>query len=96
MRFERKIFTSKVAWRIFTIFVICSLAPLCCLSVLVYVQVTQQLKTQAFKNLRHAAKTQAKTISDRLKIVEKEEQKLNLKEMIKSNLKSVEIVQLSD
>ena len=72
MRLETKIFSSKISLRIFATFVVAALVPIGCLAVLVYFQVTQHLQNQAIKSLRHSAKSQAKTLDDRLKLVAKE------------------------
>jgi putative nucleotidyltransferase with HDIG domain len=46
--------------------------PIGCLAVLVYFQVTQHLQNQTIKSLRHAARSQAKTLDDRLNFIAKE------------------------
>ena len=50
----------------------CALVPVVCLAVLVYFQVTQHIREEAYTNLRHAAKYQAKILTDQLIFYEKE------------------------
>jgi putative nucleotidyltransferase with HDIG domain len=66
MHLETKIFNSKISWRIFASFMTCALVPVGCLAILSNYKVTTHLQDQAFSVLRHSAKSQAKTIVDRL------------------------------
>lgn len=72
MQLETKTFSSKISRRIFVTFVTCALVPLVCVAVLAYFTVTRHLKAQTLDSLRHAAKSQAKTIDDRLQQVANE------------------------
>jgi len=77
MHIETKIFNSKISRRIFLTFVTCALLPVLFSAILVYFQVTQHLQDQALNNLRHAAKSLALNIDDRLKILEEELEFIN-------------------
>jgi hypothetical protein len=66
MRIETKTFSSKISQRIFATFVVCALVPVVCVAFLAYFKVAQHLETQTLDNLRHAAKSLAKTLNDRL------------------------------
>ena len=72
MRFEKKNFNSKISRRVFATFITCSLLPILCLAILVYVQIILYLEDQVSNNLRQAAKSQAMNIDDRLKVLEKD------------------------
>ncbi len=72
MRLETKTFSSKISRRIFATFVICALVPVGCVAVLTYIKVTRHLEVQALDSLRHAVKSQAKTLDDRLKLAANE------------------------
>ena len=66
MQFETKIFRSKISRRIFATFVACALVPVGCVAILAYLTVTRHLETQTLDTLRHAVKSHAKTLVDRL------------------------------
>lgn len=87
MRLEIKIFSSKISQRIFATFVICALIPVGCVAVLAYFKVTRHLHVQALDGLRHAAKSQTKTLVDRLELVESE---LRLIDSVIKNQKRIE------
>jgi PAS domain S-box-containing protein len=72
MHYQNKVFNSKISKRIFTTFIICALAPVVCLAVLSYSQVTNHIENETYRNLRHAVKAQAKILTDRLIFYEKE------------------------
>jgi putative nucleotidyltransferase with HDIG domain len=72
MLFRTTIFSSKISRRIFATFVTCALTPVLCLAVLAYFQVTRHLQDQTVDSLRHAAKSQARTLFERLDFAEKE------------------------
>jgi hypothetical protein len=72
MRLEIKTFSSKISQRIFATFVACALVPVGCVAVLAYFKVTRHLEVQALDGLRHAAKSRAKILVDRLELVENE------------------------
>jgi HAMP domain-containing protein len=87
MRLEIKTFSSKISQRIFATFVICALIPVGCVAVLAYLKVTRHLHVQALEGLRHAAKSQTKTLVDRLELVESE---LRLIDSVIKNQKRIE------
>jgi signal transduction histidine kinase/HAMP domain-containing protein len=66
MRLDSRTFTSIVARRTFALFVICSLVPVCALAALALHQVDTQLHDQAEQRLRHAGKTMAMALLNRL------------------------------
>jgi len=72
MHLETKTFGSKISRRIFATFVTCALVPLVCVAVLAYFTVTRHLEAQTHDSLRHAAKSQAKILNDRLQLVANE------------------------
>jgi hypothetical protein len=72
MRLKTKTFSSKISRRIFATFVACALVPVGCVAVLAYVKVTRHLEVQTLDSLRHAVKSQAKILDDRLKLVANE------------------------
>ncbi len=72
MHYQMNFLKSRISKRIFTTFILCALVPVACLALLVYLQVTQHIQTQTDRNLRHAAKSQAKILTDRLLFFEKE------------------------
>jgi HAMP domain-containing protein len=93
MRLEIKTFSSKISQRIFTTFVICALVPVGCVAVLAYFKVMRHLQVQALDGLRHAAKSQTKTLVDRLELVESE---LRLVDSVIKNQKRIEPHDLDD
>ncbi|MGD2098899.1 MAG: HD domain-containing protein [Desulfobacterales bacterium] len=72
MRLQTNTFSSKISRHIFATFVTCALVPVCGVAVLAYFTVTRHLETQTLESLRHAAKSQAKTLDDRLHLVANE------------------------
>ena len=70
MRIETTFLRSKVAIRIFFLFVCCALLPVIVLAILSYSQVTKQLNEQARKRLKQQAKDVAGVISERLYLLE--------------------------
>jgi putative nucleotidyltransferase with HDIG domain len=66
MKLTTKIFSSKIARRIFVLFVSCALVPILCLSIISYVRVTKQLKEQSFKLLKQSVTGYAYSIFERL------------------------------
>ena len=87
MRLEIKTFSSKISQRLFATFVICALVPVGCVAVLAYFKVTRHLQAQALDGLRHAVKTQTKTLVDRLELIEDE---LKLIGTVTKNQKHIE------
>ena len=72
MPLETKTFRSKISQRIFTTFVTCALVPVFCMAVMAYFTVTGHLEEQTLDSLRHAVKSQAKTLNDRLMLAANE------------------------
>ena len=72
MRIEKNTFSIKISQRIFSTFVTCALVPVCCVALMAYFTVTRHLEAQTLENLRHAAKSLAKTINDRLQLMANE------------------------
>ena len=61
---------SRVARRIFLLFVLCALLPVSLLALLSYSHVTKQLHRQALKRLHHECKAAGLTIIERLFFLE--------------------------
>jgi hypothetical protein len=72
MKFEPKIFKSKIARRIFLMFVSCALIPIFCLSVVSYGNVTEQLHKQSYKWLQRSVKGYGLSLYERLLLLESE------------------------
>jgi putative nucleotidyltransferase with HDIG domain len=70
MKIETTFLRSKVAIRIFVLFICCALLPIIILAVLSYSQVTQQLDEQTQKRLKQAAKDVGYAIAERLYFLE--------------------------
>jgi len=67
---DRSALHSRVARRIFAIFVVCSLAPVGLFAVFAWVQVRAQLEDDALESLRSASKAAGMSILERLLIAE--------------------------
>ena len=72
MKFDTKIFSSKIARRIFVLFVSCALIPILCLSIISYDHVTKQLNKQSYKRLQQSVKWHGLAIYERLMFLETE------------------------
>jgi len=72
MKFDRKIFHSKIARRIFVLFVSCALIPILCLSIISYIRVTNQLREQSFNLLKQSVTGYAYSVYERLVFLETE------------------------
>lgn len=72
MKFEGTFLRSKVAIRIFVLFVCCALLPISVLAVLSYSHVTRQLNEQTQKRLHQASKDTGGAIAERLYFLEGE------------------------
>lgn len=70
MKFNTKIFRSKIARRIFLMFVFSALLPVFCLSIVAYENVTQQLHEQSYKRLQRAVKVHGLSLYERLLFLE--------------------------
>jgi putative nucleotidyltransferase with HDIG domain len=72
MKFSFKIFTSKFARRIFFVFFLCALIPVCGLAVIAYQRVNQQLDEQFQTRLKGSVKTYSLFLYERFLILETE------------------------
>ena len=70
MKFDRKLFQSKIARRFFLIFAGCALLPIFALSMLSLNQVTEHLQKQSQDRLRLATRSYAMAVYDRLVLLE--------------------------
>jgi hypothetical protein len=65
-KIDQSCLTSKVARRIFSLFVLCALLPLASLAYLSYTQVTSYLMAEANRRLHHQSKMTGMAIVDHL------------------------------
>ena len=72
MKFDTKIFSSKIARRIFVLFVSCALLPILSLSIISYGHVTKQLNEQSYKRLKQSVKGHGLSLYERLIFLETE------------------------
>ncbi len=72
MKIEWTFLRSKVARRVFTLFILCALIPIAALTVISFGTVAKQLNTQSQKRLHQASKTMALGIYERLLLLEAE------------------------
>ena len=72
MKLDSSLFRSKLARRIFLMFVVCALVPVLCLSILTFNHVAKQLSDQSRQQLRQIAKAQGVSVYERLLFVESE------------------------
>ena len=72
MKFDHHIFTSKFARRIFFVFFLCALIPVCGLAVIAYRQVNRQLDEQFRTRLKGSVKTYSLFLYERFLILETE------------------------
>jgi putative nucleotidyltransferase with HDIG domain len=70
MKFDTRFLRSKVAWRIFTLFICCSLIPIAALAMFSYRHVTDQLEAQSHRRLQQATKSHGMSIFERLLVLE--------------------------
>jgi putative nucleotidyltransferase with HDIG domain len=70
MKFDTRFLRSKVAWRIFTLFICCSLVPIAALAMVSYRQVTDQLEAQSHRRLQQATKNHGMSVFERLLALE--------------------------
>ncbi|MFB3884154.1 MAG: HD domain-containing phosphohydrolase [Thermodesulfobacteriota bacterium] len=70
MKFDPTFLRSKVAQRIFILFILCALIPITALAILSFSQVTQQLNEQSRDQLRHATKGLGLAVYERLLTLE--------------------------
>jgi putative nucleotidyltransferase with HDIG domain len=74
MKIDRSFFRSKLAQRIFLMFVTCALLPIAGLFILSFTQVTKQLYQQSHKRLKQSAKAHGLSLYERLLFLEEEMQ----------------------
>ncbi|MGA2466481.1 MAG: HAMP domain-containing protein, partial [Thermodesulfobacteriota bacterium] len=86
MKFEGTFLRSKVAIRIFVLFVCCALLPITALAVLSFSHVTKQLSEQTQKRLHQASKDVGRAIAERLYFLEDEMKMAASKFSTESNL----------
>lgn len=72
MRIERRILRSRVARRIFTLFILCAVIPIAALAFLAFGLVTAQLQEQSQRRLHQAARTVGLAIYERLLFLDAE------------------------
>ena len=72
MKFDTKLFRSKIARRIFALFIACALLPILCLSFISYRHVTKQLNEYSYNRLQQSAKGHGLSIYERLMLLETE------------------------
>jgi putative nucleotidyltransferase with HDIG domain len=72
MKIDTTFLRSKVARRIFLLFISCALIPITILAILSFTQVTKQLNKQSQRRLYQAAKSMGVTISERLRFLQAE------------------------
>ena len=66
MKVDTKIFRSKIARRIFILFVSCALFPILCISIISFARVTKQLNEQSYKLLKQSITGYASSILERM------------------------------
>src|SRR5688500_9984981 len=72
MRLDPIFLRSRVAQRIFLLFILCALLPVTALAVISYVQETGHLQEQSERRLRYSTKAAAVSIYERLVLLEAE------------------------
>ncbi len=72
MKIEMKLFRSKVARRIFTLYILCAILPVLALATVSYVIVKDQLQVQSKNRLRREAKALGLSIYERLSLLSAE------------------------
>jgi putative nucleotidyltransferase with HDIG domain len=72
MKFDTKIFRSKIAHRIFFLFVSCALFPILCISIISFIRVTDQLNNQSYRLLKQSVTGYAYSVYERLKFLDTE------------------------
>ncbi|MGD8649054.1 MAG: hypothetical protein PVJ77_21120, partial [Desulfobacterales bacterium] len=72
MNFNLKIFTSKFSRRIFFVFFLCALIPVCGLAVIAYRHVNQQLDEQFNTRLKRSVKSYSLFLYERFLVLETE------------------------
>ncbi|UCF82107.1 MAG: HAMP domain-containing histidine kinase [Desulfobacteraceae bacterium] len=72
MKIDLTFFKSKVARRVFTLFVLCALVPISALAVMSFTHVTKQLERQSQKRLHQSCKALGMSIFERLSFLEQQ------------------------
>ena len=72
MKFNTKIFYSKIARRIFFLFVSCALFPILCISIISFIRVTDQLNDQSYKLLKQSDTGYTYSVLERLMFLDTE------------------------
>ncbi len=80
MKIEKAFLRSKVARRIFVLFILCALLPISILAIFIYSNMTKQLHQQTQRELQQTSKSMGMAIFERLALIESEMR------MISSNL----------
>jgi len=70
MRIQASFLRSKVARRIFVLFILCALVPMAALATLSFIQVSGELRQQSQQRLRQAAKATGTAMYERLLLLE--------------------------
>jgi len=70
MKIDKAFLRSKVAQRIFVLFILCALIPMTLLAILSYTYVVKQLSDQSRKELSQTNKAVGRTIIERLSLLE--------------------------
>src|SRR6266700_6287056 len=78
MKIERTFLHSKVARRIFFLFISCALLPICILAIVSFFQVAAKLHSQNQLELKQASKARGMTILERLETLDAEIQTITL------------------
>jgi putative nucleotidyltransferase with HDIG domain len=72
MNIEKAFLRSKVARRIFLLFILCALLPVAILSIITYSNMTRQLRQQTQRDLQQTSKSMGMAIFERLVLIESE------------------------
>lgn len=72
MKFDAKLFHSKIARRFFVMFVCCAIIPILCLSAVSYRHVSKQLNELSYHQLKRSVKAHGMSIYERLMFLESE------------------------
>jgi putative nucleotidyltransferase with HDIG domain len=72
MKFDTKIFRSKIARRIFILFVFCALFPILCISIISFIRVTDQLNNQSYRLLKQSVTGYAYSVLERMVFLDTE------------------------
>ena len=72
MKFDATFLRSKVARRVFFLFILCALLPITVLAIISFSHVSQQLKEQSHKRLHQASKSVGMAVYERLLFLEAE------------------------